>query len=62
MKSYLETAEEYFGDFIRVSDLPGFEDLVVLVLCNAEQASELSHAESLASVIEQGRRASAGGA
>lgn len=61
MNSYLETSEEYFGDFIRVSGLPGFEDLQVLVCCNAEEASELTHAESLVTVIEQACKGSIAG-
>ena len=53
VKSYLETNEEYFGDFIRVSGLAGFEDLMVLVTCDGEDASNVTHAESLVSVIER---------
>jgi hypothetical protein len=62
MTSQLQTDEEYFGDFIRISDLPGFEDLVVLVMCNAEDGSELTHAESLVSVLEQACKGSGGSA
>ncbi len=61
MKSSLVTDEEYFGDFIRVEGLPGFEDLVVLVLCDAEEASHLTHAESLVTVIEQACKGSIAG-